>query len=152
MGRISFAELGRRMDTLQLVHETRRVVLAKKPRILGLVRTQLFEQGIGGDGKKLSRYKNTRYARMKHAMNPKPGLGTPDYRKSSRLYKRMDVIDEGSTYNINSDVPYFKYVRDRDANGRGFAMTKKSRSDFRHQDLKPELRKHFTQRTGIAIK
>jgi hypothetical protein len=69
-----------------------------KGKVIELNLSQL-DQGLNAEGKKFRPYVNGSYARMKNRMNPKPGLGNPDLKKTGDFWKafkadlRLGVMD-----------------------------------------------------------
>jgi hypothetical protein len=61
-------------------------------------------------GEEIGTYKSTEYAVRKHQMNPAPGYGVPDLKKSGKYYRGMYAEAQGNVIDIESVVPYAKYL------------------------------------------
>jgi len=85
------AEMLRRMEAINLTAETEDAIQQNQVAIADLNREQLFKEGIDSTGKKLSKYKNEKYALKKNLMNPLPGLGNPDFYVTGAFQKSIYV-------------------------------------------------------------
>lgn len=74
----NFQRLKNAWASVDLVKEVSAIAADNEKAIADYNREQLFKQGEDSDGRKLRKYRRPRYARVKHEMNPLPGLGNPD--------------------------------------------------------------------------
>ena len=85
----------KRMNALNVQEVSFNSVVETKEIITEIQREQMF-QGLNGQGKKIGRYRNNKYARAKNEMNPLPGLGIPDLKLTGAFYAgfKTDVTPE----------------------------------------------------------
>jgi hypothetical protein len=103
-------------------------------------RQQLFS-GFDKNGKRLKPYKNKRYADKKHAMNPKPGHGNPDFRLKSDFYRGIEVRIDGQVIRTILNDPKSTYLLQRDPDIVGLGGEFKEQMNRDH--LQPSLTRHF---------
>lgn len=69
--------------------------------------------GLNKQGAAIGTYKNSYYADKKHQMNPAPGYGVPDLKKSGALYRGLYAEAQSGKIDIDSTVPYAKFNEKR---------------------------------------
>lgn len=133
-------ELLAHLQKFDPVEATAQYIAAQPKALLDIVQQQLHNSGEDAQGHELKAYKDKKYAAMKHAMNPLPGMGVPDLYLSGALYRNMQVKDTGTGYEIVSTVPYFPAL----LKAQGLAalqLQADSKQVFRRKSLYPALRK-----------
>lgn len=102
----TFATMLTRFQTFDKTEAAGQSMLEQKEQIIGLNTGQLYEQGIGKDGKPLPAY-SVAYAAKKLQQR---GKSIVDIYKSGKLQAEMNLRVSGGEYEINSPVPYAQYV------------------------------------------
>lgn len=96
-------EMLRRVKSFNAIAATATAIEQNEQPILDINRSQLYDKGIGNDGKPLPPYSDA-YARRK------PTRGFVDIYKTGKLQREMQLTVEGDKYEINSVVDYSPYV------------------------------------------
>jgi len=102
----TIGEMLRRVKSFNPIAATAQAMVANEQPILDINRSQLYDKGIGYDGKALPPYSDA-YARRK------PSRGFVDIYRSGKLQNEMKLTIEGDKYEINSVVSYSPYVAAR---------------------------------------
>ncbi len=137
MGAISVAEVLRRLESFDIVEETRSIVEAHTEALADMNREQLME-GLDSTGKKMDRYKNDAYARKKYQMNPRPGYGIRDQKKTGMFHEGIHAYTTGTAYVLTSSDPKTKDITRRDGE-KVFGLTGENKTIFRKNTLRPGL-------------
>ena len=103
----TIVEMLKRVESFDPVQATGEAMEQHKKEILDVNRHQLYEQGIGSDGKPLPAYKSDRYAKQKLAQR---GKSIVDIFKSGRLQKEMELFIMDNEYEITSFADYTRAV------------------------------------------
>lgn len=101
------------------------------------VREQLIA-GTDGNGKKLKKYKSAAYARKKHRMNSKPGLGTPDAKLSGETHAGVFNVAEGSDVMNGSITPHAQYLYAL-YGGDLFGVNEDNKAKYRREVIAPKV-------------
>lgn len=91
-----------RFESFDPVEVTGQVMLEKKEQIIGVNQHQLYEKGVGKDGRPLPPY-SPAYAKTKRR-------GIVDIYKTGKLQAEMNMRVEGGEYEISSPVSYAQFV------------------------------------------
>lgn len=83
----------RNLDKLTLFNEGAVAVAKTEQGVRLLQESQLVFTGKNKENKTLKRYKSSSYARMKNEMNPFPGYGNPDLKKTGALLRGLKIIN-----------------------------------------------------------
>ena len=59
-------------------------------------------KGENATGKRIGRYRNPAYARLKNSMNPVPGLGVPDLKLTGKFHREIFAEIRGDKVIIDS--------------------------------------------------
>lgn len=125
-------------------------MLENKEEIIGLNQYQLYEQGIGNDGKPLPPYTDGYYARQKQAQR---GKTIVDLWRTGRMQTEMNLSVNGNEYTIFSSAPYTHYVvnpaSSSNARPTAFGLTEESKKNawfIIHDSFVSRLKEH----TGTA--
>lgn len=120
---------------------------AAAPKLSQRQREQLLE-GKNALGEKVGRYRNPQYARMKNAMNPKPGYGVPDLKLSGNFHKGIYTDVRGDT--IITDSTDTKTQKLADKYGEEiFGLSEEKKNVFIKEDLHPVFMEKIKQQTGL---
>lgn len=86
---------------------------------------QLF--GLDKSDKRIvPQYANAYYATRKQRLNSRPSYGTPDLELTGNMHDKMKLFVKGNTYDFNSSVSYFKFVKSKYENAFGVADSNKN--------------------------
>lgn len=137
---------------IDLRKETTQAAADHEKELADLNRKQLYEKGEKADGTKLKKYRNPKYARIKNEMNPKPGLGNPDFRLTGEFQESVfaDARDNGSIiFDASNYKVEFLVKRDgEDIFGLQAENEKTAWADI----LKPPLILSIARQTGAKLK
>lgn len=143
----SILELLNRVKELNVQDVSERSMEEAAPEMTKRQREQMMK-GINSKGKKIGRYRSPAYARLKNQMNPVPGLGTPDLRKTGEFHKDIyteirgeDVILD--SYNEKTEALAKKYGEVI------FGLAKDSKSEFVNEDLRPVFMKNVREKLKL---
>lgn len=137
MGAISVAEVLRRLESFDIVEETRSIVEAHTVALADMNREQLMD-GLDSSGKKMDRYKNDAYARKKYQMNSRPGYGIRDQKKTGRFHEGVYAKTTSTAYVLSSSDSKTKLITDRDGEVI-FGLTGENKTIFRKNTLRSGL-------------
>lgn len=104
----------RRWEALNLPEITGEAIEQTRDEAIRLQQAQLFLKGEKSDGTKLKPYKSDAYSRKKHAMNPNPGLGQPDFKLTGELYREMFIDVQGDRVVFDSASSHAMRMIERD--------------------------------------
>lgn len=133
-----------RIRTLNVKEVSYESVVESKDEITDIQREQMYK-GLNAEGKKIGRYRNAKYARVKNEMNPLPGIGIPDLKLTGAFYSGFttDVTPESfstfSTDEKNSEL-IVKYDP--------FGLDKESESEYADK-LRPVLVKNVKEKLKL---
>lgn len=113
-----------------------------------LNRAQLFQRGEDSQGRKLSKYRNARYARYKNQRNPQPGLGNPDAYLTGDLFRRLKMAVAGNLVTFDSDSPHAVFMVRRDG-PQIFGLTDDSMQRYRAEVYYPAAVDKIKAITGL---
>lgn len=102
----TFATMLNRFKSFDKTEAAGTTMLEQKEQVIGLNTEQLYEQGVGKDGKPLPPYKPA-YAKEKLKQR---GKSIVDIYKTGKLQAEMNLRVSNGEFEINSPVPYAQYV------------------------------------------
>ncbi|MBS1988755.1 hypothetical protein JST56_07255 [Candidatus Dependentiae bacterium] len=137
---------------IDLRKESTQAAADHEKELADLNRKQLYEKGETANGKKLKKYKNPKYARVKHQMNPLPGLGNPDFRLTGEFQESVfsDVRVDGKIIFDASD-PKVEFLVERDGESI-FGLQPENEKTAWADILKPPVVLKIAQLTGAKLK
>ena len=108
--------------------------------------------GIDATGNQISpNYKSMSYARKKAARNSLPGFGVPDLKLTGEFYNRFTLKVDRAEIEVNSDVPYAKYLEARYGK-RIYGLTDKLRAEYAFGPFWGVLKERIEAVTGLTFK
>lgn len=112
--------------------------------------TEMLEAGQNAKGDDVGQYRNEEYARMKNAMNPKPGFGRVDLRLTGSFYRNMvtsvvgDAVITESTDEKAAELAA-KYGDDI------YGLNRTFKARFVSETLRPDFNRRITDITGLKF-
>lgn len=138
----------KKLDTDSLLTESFSETL---PQLVEINKKQLYA-GYGNTGKKISKkYKRAKYARVKHEMNPTPGLGTPDIFVTGEYYSELKgtmIGDDIAELHSTDEKAQFLEQKYDDILGLGGEY----KSEHIRENLRPTVHEKITKHTGLKFK
>ncbi len=151
MGILSnFKKLHDNWAGFDLIEETIHVAENNEKVIADFNRVQLYEKGETVDGKKLKKYRNAKYARVKNSMNPLPGLGNPDFYVTGEFQKSIFADVRGKSIILDAADPKVEFLVERDGEGI-FGLQDESKVQVWNRVLRPPLIQRLNKKTGSNI-
>lgn len=109
----SIKALYKRVKALRSDEVIQQTLEEKKEDYLDENRKQLYE-GFDREGNRLRKYRSAKYARVKNQMNPRPGLGNPDFYVTGAFYRNRTVTVQGGELITNLNDPKSEDLLKRD--------------------------------------
>jgi hypothetical protein len=138
----------RAFQRINLNDEVAKAIKKRQDLYLQLNKDQLMI-GEDADAKKLPPYRSKSYAELKAKMNTLPGIGTPDYRLSGKLYNSMKLVFTADTVDVISTVPYFEDIKSRDQ--RAFGLSRESKAELIDTYLQQQINQQISDKTGVGL-
>lgn len=95
-------ELQQRMKSYNLTVEIARAIKTSKKVLIDFNRAQLMRGRNSNNTQIQPKYRSKSYAKMKRAMNARPGLGVPDINNTGSFQEKIDIVVKGKTYDFLS--------------------------------------------------
>lgn len=137
-----------KVKSLDLRSEVPVIIDRTKAELILLNQTQLFQFGMKADGTYLSEYKNKYYAAKKHARNPQPGLGRPDFKDTGEWYKDFFVKADKNVFEVDSKNSKSADLIKRDGD-KIFGLTKENKTVYSLGPLYDGIKRYITTKTGL---
>lgn len=100
------SEMKRRLQGLNVAQVAEETIEETKQAFIDLNTAQMYK-GLDNTGQPIHpAYRSPKYARVKHEMNPLPGLGIPDAHVTGAFYRGYTLMAQGGKVTENSTVPY----------------------------------------------
>jgi hypothetical protein len=110
----NFQAIEERWKSINLQDQVAEIASDNENAIAEYNRKQLYEQGEKADGSKLKKYRNPKYARVKHELNPKPGLGNPDFKVTGEFLKSIFADVRGHSLILDAADYKVEFLINRD--------------------------------------
>lgn len=134
----------KRFSSLDIKNESFNAVSETKETITEIQKEQMFH-GLNAEGKRIGRYRNSKYARAKNDMNPLPGLGVPDLKLRGGFYAGFKTEVEPEVFrSFSTDEKNDELTAKYDP----FGLNKESKSEYAEK-LKPVLVKNIRQKLMV---
>lgn len=138
--------LKKKVESLNVETVSEEAVSATSENISEENKKQLFE-GFDKEQQKLSEYRNPVYAEVKNRMNPLPGFGNPDLKKTGAFYQGIQVRVEGAVIRTDSSDPKNDALVKK--YGDIFGLGGKFKAEYISKFLRPAFFKQLEQATGL---
>lgn len=143
----------RRFESVNLEQEAEYILNDTERTIVGYNQAQMYVKGEGADGNKFRPYSRSpmgqEYAEMKHAMNPQPGFGNPDYYLTGEMYSRMFAEAKAGKLTITSSAPHTSKLLER--GGDPFGLQPESKDHYIKNVFHPAFLRRIAEKTGVRI-
>lgn len=134
----NFTRLSDNFNKVDLTTLTSEVAAQNEPELAALNRKQLYEKGEDSEGNKLKKYRRAKYARVKHEMNPLPGLGNPDFYVTGAFQKSIfaNVQNRSIVFDAKDRKSIFLVQRDGD---KIYGLSSESKIEAWNTIIRPPL-------------
>lgn len=140
-----------KVKSVELRSEVPVIIERTQADLILLNQTQLFQFGMKADGTYLSEYKNKYYAAKKHAKNPQPGLGRPDFKDTGSFYQDFVVKADKSVFSVDSKDSKTTSLIERDGE-KVFGLTKDNKKVYALGVFYQGIQRYITFKTGLVFR
>jgi hypothetical protein len=126
------------LEDLDLQEISRIVVEKTAPKISELNVDQL-RHGLTSQETRLRPYRGAKYARVKHEMNPLPGLGNPDFILTGAFTGAIRTEVQGDTVGTHSYNEKAPELEARDGADKIYGLGSERHNEYVQETLQPEF-------------
>lgn len=113
-------------------------------------KSQLYEESVRADGKRLELYGSILYAINKNRRNKAPGLMHPDLYDTGAFYRGFFVKVQDFTYEIDSRDSKSNKLKNKYGNTI-FGLTSESKAEYTKKEFFQTLKRIIESRTGLRF-